>query len=435
MCSSLACCAGCCVWKGCSECLGATLKQKIRLSYLLFDGIFVALALATIYGISKALVSSSFIQDIISDRLNCPDNQDFQCLGISVVYRVSLALVVLHVFVLFWLLFRNGCSKRFNEGVWFFKLILVLGSFILFFFIHNSVFERYSKVIMVLSLVFLLFQIIMLIDLSYIWGARWIQKYDAGKTAYAIPLFGFSLIFYAATAYGIIRSYIWFAGCGVGSAAVSITMALIILATIFIFLKTNPNGSLLTTGVVAAYSTFLTWSGLSNMDKTCNPLLNNSSTTIAHLVFGLIVIMIALLYVSIGKSSNSSGLIATKGVDIAKEVLEDDEQPKEATYKDEEKGAIVKEKSKEQKEEEKSDTSAYKSNSFIYFHIIMVFASFYLAMILTNWGQPAIEGKTFLQFQASNLSMWIKLGASWAALGLYNWTLIAPKIFRNREFS
>jgi len=259
-----------------------------------------------------------------------------------------------------------------------------------------------------------------------LWGTKWINKYDAGKTAYAIPLFGFSIIFYAAAGYGIVRSYIWFAGCGVGTLGVSITLGLIVLATLLVLLKTNPNGSILTTGVVAAYATFLTWSGLSNMDKTCNPLMNKDSTTIAHLVFGLLVVIIALIYVSLGKSSKSSGFVAPKGLDIAKEVLEDEEKPEEA-YRDEERGRAVKDK--------EGSLDAYKNNSFIYFHIIMIFASFYLAMILTNWGQPVIDGETFLQFQASNLSMWIKLGASWATLVLYNWTLIAPKIFPNREFS
>ena len=433
MCTSLACCAGCCVYKGCSECVGATLKQQVRLSYLIFDGIFVALTLVTIYGISRALISTSFISDMLRDHLDCPADQDLQCFSISVVYRISLALVVLHVFVLFWLIWRNGCSKRFNEGVWFFKLLLVVGSFVLFFFIKNTVFSNYAKAIMVLSLVFLLFQIIMMIDLSYIMSQRWVAKYDAGKSAYAIPLFGCSIILYAAAAYGIIRSYIWFSGCGIGAAAVSITLGLIVLSTLLVFLRTNPNGSILTTGVVAAYATFLTWSGLSNMDKTCNPLLNKDSTTIAHLVFGLIVIAIALLYVSIGKSSKSSGFVAPKGVDIAKGVLEDEDKSGEA-YKDEERGKAVENKNKENGSQD-SDLKAYKNNNYIYFHIIMIFASFYMAMILTNWGQPVIDGETFLQFKASNLSMWIKLGASWAALGIYNWTLLAPKIFPNREFS
>jgi len=103
------------------------------------------------------LVSSNVIVKFLREYGQCPEDQDMQCFGISAVYRISLALVVLHIFVLLWLLFRNGCSKRFNEGVWLLKILIVVASFVLFFFVKNSVFETYSKVIMVLSLVFFVF--------------------------------------------------------------------------------------------------------------------------------------------------------------------------------------------------------------------------------------------------------------------------------------
>ncbi len=431
MCTSLATCLGCCACKCCTDCLGSSLKQQVRLSYLILDGIFVTLALVILYGISHVLVSSNVIVKFLRKYGECPEDQDMQCFGISAVYRISLALVVLHVFVLFWLLFRNGCSKRFNEGLWFFKILLVVVSFIVFFFVKNSVFETYSKVIMVLSLVFLFFQIIMIIDLSYKWGSAWVKKYDAGKTGYMYPLIGFSLILYGAAGYGIVRSYMWFKGCGIGTLGVSVTLGLIVLATLFIFFKTHPTGSLLTTGVVAAYSVFLTWSGLSNMPDTCNPLLDKESATIAQIVFGLLVIIIALIYTSVGKAKTSSEL-SEGGVSIAQGALANDEGA-EVAYRDEERGA---ENAKQIKKEEipKDDMRMYKDNNFIYFHIIMIFASFYVAMILTNWGQPAIDGQTFIEFKSSKLSMWIKLGAAWTTLGLYNWTLIAPRILRNRQF-
>jgi len=428
MCTSLATCLSCCVCKSCTGCLGASLKQQVRLSYLIFDGIFVALALVILYGISHVLVSSNVIVKFLREYGQCPEDQDMQCFGISAVYRISLALVVLHVFVLLWLLFRNGCSKRFNEGVWLLKILIVVASFVLFFFVKNSVFETYSKVIMVLSLVFLFFQIIMIIDLSYKWGAHWVKKYDAGKKGYMYPLIGSALILYAATGYGIARSYKWFWGCGVGTLGVSLTLGLIVLATLLVFFKTHPSGSLLTTGVVAAYSTFLTWSGLSNMPETCNPLVDKESTTIAQIVFGLLVIIIALVYTSIGKAK-SSNEPSEGGISIAQGALANDEGA-EAAYRDEENGAI-----NAKKVEKDGDLKNYKDNNFIYFHIIMIFASFYVAMILTNWGQPAIKGQTFIEFKSSKLSMWIKLGAAWTTLGLYNWTLVAPKIFRNRQFA
>ena len=418
--------------KTCNECVGATLKQQIRLSYVLFDTIFAILAIVIVYGLSTVLTQSDNILRLLRDYVKCPADEDLQCLGISAVYRISLSLVIVHVFVLFWLLFRNSCSKNFNEGVWLVKILMVVGTFIGFFFVSNSVFEVYSKVIMVLSVIFLLFQIIMIIDLFYIWGTRWIQRYDAGQKGYAYPLIGFSAILIAATLYVIIRSYIWFAGCGVGTLGVTLTLALIVLSLVFLFARTNPNGSLLTCSAVAAYSMFLTWSGLSNMHEECNPVLYDEATTIVHLVFGALIILVVLFYLTIGTSEKSSGFVAPGGVDIAKGVLVDNTNEPKPEYKDEEKG---KPEAKQTTAARNADLSMYQNNGFIYFHIVMIFACFYFAMILSNWGQAVVKGGSFFQLGASELGMWIKLGAAWATMALYNWTLIAPKIFPNRDFS
>ena len=279
----------------------------------------------------------------------------------------------------------------------------------------------------------------MIIDLSYSWGTHWVKKYDEGKTAYAIPLIGFSGIFYAVAIYGIVRSYMWFGKCGSGPVVVSITLGLIVLATILIFAKTNPNGSLLTTGAVALYSVYLMWSGLANMDKTCNPLLNKESTTIAEIAYGSGFILISLLYVSLGHTKKGDNKDAA-GLSIAQGVLADDETGSGEQYKDQEAApnTVIKSESKNKavKEEDNGDKlKAYRSNNHIYFHIVMIFASFYFAMLLTNWGQPVVKDKAFFTFKSSALSMWIKVSCSWVTLVLYNWTLVAPKILPNRDFS
>ena len=35
----------------------------------------------------------------------------------------------------------------------------------------------------------------------------------------------------------------------------------------------------------------------------------------------------------------------------------------------------------------------YKSNTYVYFHLIMILSSFYIAMLLTNWGAPDLNTK------------------------------------------
>lgn len=427
-----ACCAGMFVCNAITDCMGASFKQMVRLSYFIFDACFVGFGLLILYGISKLISSDSL--SFVTKFAECPADSGFSCLGIFSIYRISMALVVLHTFVLLFLFLRNGCSKTFNEQVWPFKMVIVIGCFIGFFFVSNDFFVIYSKVAMVASLFFLLFQIVMMIDLYYIWGVNWVKKYDEGYNCYAYLLVIFSLIMYGAAFYFIVSSYLAFGGCTTGILTTSVNLVLVVLATILVFLNTNPDGSLLCSSAVSLTSSYLIWSGLSNMeDKTCNTFKESTTVPIVNLVIGIVVIMISLAYVSLGSSEDTSGQMAAGGVDVAQAVLaeaktqEDDEQKERL---DQEKHAGVKAKVTPH------DLEVYQTNSYIYFHIIFVFASFYLAMLLTDWGSTAARQQgTFIDFRGGDVSMWIKVATSWIAIFVYNWTLIAPKVFPDRDFS
>ena len=422
---NLATCAGYFACQACTDCLKATLKQQVRLSYILFDGTFVLLTILITHWLALALGSTDVMTTILTKYIQCPVDQDLTCLGISSIYRISFALVIFHSFLLLFLFMRNGCSKIFNEEVWPFKILVVICLVGGFFFINNSFFETYSQISMILSLFFLIFQVVMIIDIFYLWGANWIAKYDAGGNFWMYVLVSVTVVLYSGTIYWMIRSYNWFGGCGIGSFANHTNLFFIILNTALIFAGVNPNSSLLTSGAVACYSTYLIWSGLSYMEEQCNPLLLENFTTTFHTIFGLVVIIASLVYVSVGSSDQTSGYIAPGGVDIAKQVLANNEPLMNRT--DHEEGML--------RRIEPSELRVYQENSFIYFHIIMLFASCYVAMLLTNWGSPVIDGLPFFQFQASKLSMWIKVGVAWCTNILYTWTLIAPWVLPDRDFS
>ena len=53
-------------------------------------------------------------------------------------------------------------------------------------------------------------------------------------------------------------------------------------------------------------------------------------------------------------------------------------------------------------------------------------------MTLTNWYKPDGDGKKLLQNDAS---MWVKILSSWVCAGLYVWTLVAPILLPDRDFS
>ena len=56
-------------------------------------------------------------------------------------------------------------------------------------------------------------------------------------------------------------------------------------------------------------------------------------------------------------------------------------------------------------------------------------------MLLTNWGNPATFSDSTDFFEANTSSFWIKLVAQWISMAIYLFSLLAPVIFPNRDFS
>ena len=71
----------------------------------------------------------------------------------------------------------------------------------------------------------------------------------------------------------------------------------------------------------------------------------------------------------------------------------------------------------------------YQSNVYINFHIIMVLASIYLTVMMTNWGTPIMDSRKLSEYMPSDTSKWIKISCAYVASALYIWTLVAPRIF------
>jgi len=417
--------------------MNASFKQQVRLAYFVFDAIFVGLGLLILYGLSGLLVKLSWIQWAI-DYIDCGGSGIASCLGVSSVYRLSLALMVMHVLILLMLLLRNGCSRVFNEEVWMFKVLLIIVVFAGSFLIKNDSFKIYSNVAMILSFFFLLFQVVMILDLFYTWGVNWVKNYDEGSNGWMYLLIGMTVVLYAGSLYFTVGSFKSFSGCGIGTSTTVVNVIFMVVAAILVFLRLNPDGSLLTSAAVSLITSYLTWSALSNQETedNCNTLKDLDSTTIINLVVGLVFIITSLIYVSIGSSEDNSGQVAPAGVNIPQAVLaeqKNEDDTKRERLADEENAGLQNQKGKEELKD--LSLKIYQSNSFIYFHLILLFASCYLAMLLTNWGAPVINGDKFPDFKEGNRSMWIKLATAWVTMGLYAWTLIAPTVCPGRDFS
>jgi len=76
------------------------------------------------------------------------------------------------------MLCRNICSQVLNEGLFCFKYLFVVGVFIGFLFVNNSVFEDYAIAAKYISIIYMVLQSLILIDLFYMIAIGWVKKYD-----------------------------------------------------------------------------------------------------------------------------------------------------------------------------------------------------------------------------------------------------------------
>lgn len=162
------------------------------------------------------------------------------------------------------------------------------------------------------------------------------------------------------------------------------------------------------------------WSGLaSSPDTECNKLYFNSSVMIVGIVFGIIFILISLCYLTFNTSKTSAKRIKFgANNDVNSNLLDNNENQISPL----------------EESRDNSELSDYKNNIYIAFHFVMIICAVYISMMLTNWGSPKINDTGLNKFIPGWTSFWIQVVASWVGALVYIWTIVAQKIFPDREF-
>jgi len=457
---SLACCVGsaacslCCAC--CPSCKNSTSTRIAYSLFLLIGTILASIMLAP--GLRGKLddipgLCKNFLGDGIWDHLSekkyqvLKEEQCDEVVGYLAVYRVCFGMA--GFFALFCILMiKVNSSKdprsKIQNGFWLFKVLILIGICVGAFFIPRGDFgTAWMWIGLIGAFLFVLIQLILLIDFAHGWSESWVEKYEETEAkCYYIGLMFFTILFYLLSLTGIILFYIFYAKeeeCGLHKFFVSFNLILCVAMSIISILpriqEHQPRSGLLQASVITGYVTYLTWSAMSNNpDKACNPGLayianmqtNQTNTGDGMKMSGtsfdwqsiiaLIIWLFAVLYSSIRTSTNSQ---VGKLTLSEKTILQSDTG---SSDKDEEKGG-------QHVWDNEEDGVAY---SYSFFHFMLALGSLYVMMTLTNWYKPSSDWKTL---NSNMAAVWVKIISSWLCIVLYLWTLIAPVILQNREFS
>ncbi|EDO33431.1 predicted protein [Nematostella vectensis] len=441
-CVQAACCCGssacfCCCAR-CPSCKNST-ASRIVYTLLLFLGTLVS-AVMLAPGIRAKL------DDIPHFCQAVPHDACDSLVGYLAVYRVCFGMAgffLLMALMMFKVRSSRDPRAKFQNGFWFVKIALLIGLVVAAFFIPKGDFGKaWMYVGMIGGYLFIILQLILLIDFAYSWSESW---YHVFGLIFLIVIFSALVVvtsgMYLISIASVVCFFYFFTqpdGCKTNKFYISLNLCLCIVVSVLAIIpkvqEVQPSSGLLQAAVITLYTMYLTWSAMSNEpDAVCNPsgtLLNGSNTNLTPTMSGHSIVAAALMfamvfhypvlpYCSLRTSSTSQigvqfpvGLlyIFTPDAEAAKD--DDEDKPKHQKVYD--------------------DESTSVSYNYSFFHFTFFLASLYIMMTLTNWYSP--QGSDFSKLTSNWATVWVKISTSWVCLALYAWTLLAPVLMPDRDF-
>ncbi|KAA0033429.1 hypothetical protein IC582_026912 [Cucumis melo] len=312
---------------------------------------------------------------------------------------------------------QNDRRDAWHHGGWMAKMVIWILFVVLMFFLPNVIFSIYGVLSIFGAGLFLLVQVVLLLDFTHSWNDSWVEK-DEQKWYIALLVVSIGCYLGTYTFSGLL--FIWFNpsghDCGLNVFFLVMTM---ILAFVFAVIALHPavNGSLLPASVISVYCAYVCYTGLSSepRDYVCNGLHTKSkAVSVGTLVLGMLTTVLSVIYSALRAGSSTTFLSppSSPRAGGSKPLLESEDLEDGKNKKTEGEGQPV-------------------SYSYTFFHLIFALASMYSAMLLSGW--TSLNESSDL-IDVGWTSVWVRICTEWVTAGLYIWSLVAPLLFPDREF-
>lgn len=428
-----------CILCGCCPSTRNSTVSRLLFTSFLFLGVLVSIIMLS-PGVESQLYKLPWVCEdraqqpmVLQGPIDCGS-----LLGFRAVYRMCFATAAFFFFfMLLMICVRSSRDPRaaIQNGFWFFKFLILVGITVGAFYIPDGSFPKiwfYFGVVG--SFLFILIQLILFIDFAHSWNQRWLCKAEeCDSPAWYAGLFFFTFLFYLLSIAAVALMFVYYTesgACHEGKVFISLNLTFCVCVSIVAVLPkvqdAQPNSGLLQASVITLYTMFVTWSALSNVpDQKCNPHLPIRNGTgqmnledystvwwDAPSIVGLVIFILCTFFISLRSSDHRQ----------VNSLMQTEECPVETI---------------QQQQVTVSEGRAYDNEqdgvtySYSFFHFCLVLASLHVMMTLTNWYSPGETRKMVSTWT----SVWVKICASWAGLFLYLWTLVAPLLLPNRDFS
>ncbi|KAF9916701.1 hypothetical protein BX616_003058, partial [Lobosporangium transversale] len=297
--------------------------------------------------------------------------------------------------------------------------------------------------------VFILFGLILLVDLAHTWSETCVDKWEqSDSNIWRFILVGSTLVMFLGFLVLTEITYNYFAGkgCGMNTFWITFNLILGIIVTILSILPAiqdaNPRSGLTQSSMVVIYCAYLVLSGVANEpdeDTNCNPWNKARGTRTTSVVLDAVFTFLAVAY-STSRAATQSGKATIDNGDYAPLKADSTAQQSDAILAAVERGALPVSALDDIDEEDDTEYDAKDDEkngcqyNYSFFHIVFALAAMYISMVLTNWNtfeEVDRNGNNLILIDQSRPAVWVKVVSSWICYSLYAFSLLAPVLFPN----
>lgn len=412
----------------------------------------IAIALGFQYGAAKYIVDVSISNYVTNAWLDGCDIYETdglieRCAGNTGVYRSAFSALVFFSLAAV----AVAVKRTANREAWPAKYTLFVFLVAAMCFVPNEPLfsDIYLNIGRIGAVLYILFEQIVMVDIAHNWNDGWVERSNKAESEEAgsgkkwlTAIVVSCIILFLASIVGWVLLFYFFGGCGTNVAFILMTIVLSIVVTAAQL--TGEEGSLLASSLITAYATMLCYNAVSkNPNAVCNPFLK--SDDVLSIAIGIGLTIVSLGYVGWSATADST----LGGIDEDEDDGEDDalKNPTEQSSTEEKTkvvGVVANYDStknaddKASTDEEMGEASGEKvrdtfSNNWK-LNVALGTVTCWISMVLTSFGSIQAGGDV-ANPQIGVVNMWIIISSQWLALSLYTWTLVAPRVFPDRDFS
>ena len=357
--------------------------------------------------------------------------------GFGAVYRVMLSMTSFYGIFALWTIRitrTNSFRAKVHNGFWIAKLVILGGITAGTFFIpkKSEFFRIWMYACLVGGFVFMMYQIVMVIDFGHSWSVSWTEKLDSNSSKlWYLAMVLSTIIMFVISLAAVATFYVFFAGsqafkqCKANMFYITFVVIQCFLATVISIIPTVQQelegAGLLQSSVVILYTVYLTFNTLSTEpDAICNPLgkvildYDKMSGINGEALFGCLLTFALIIFACTVRAHTTH--FGKYGL-----ALSESEEYALATF--------MKQQEKMPRDGEQPEISLddFVGCNYSLFHFIMALASLHLLMILTNWHSP--DQRSSMKRLVKNwASVWVQMASSFICILIYIWFLVAPLI-------